>query len=331
MTRAPLQILAGAASLLLLSGCAGVQSALDPSGVEAQRVATLYLVMTVGAGIILAGVIALAAGAMFGGDGLRRLLSSEPFIVGAGLVFPAVTLAGLLSYGLLTFAPRSSAATDPEGAFATITGEMWWWRVAYHLPDGSRIESANELRIPVGIPVTLALETADVLHSFWVPNLAGKLDMIPGRTNFLTLTATEAGISRGQCAEYCGGAHAFMGLNVIAMPPEEFRSWLEAEAESAIVPSSPDLERGAQIFINTGCGACHEIRGTAAGGTIGPNLTHVGSRRSIGAATLTISADAFADWIENNQHIKPENRMPPFGILDDAELELLARYLESLE
>jgi cytochrome c oxidase subunit 2 len=286
--------------------------------------------MTIGAGIILAGVIAVGAGAIFGGDRLRQLLSRETLIVGGGLVFPTVTLAGLLTYGLVTFAARGEAAGQQD-AFASITGEQWWWRVTYRLPDGSRIESANELRIPVGTPVTLALETADVIHSFWAPNLAGKLDMIPGRTNVLTLTATKPGISRGQCAEYCGGAHAFMGFNVIAMPPEEFRVWLQAEAGSAIVPSSPDLQRGAQIFIDTGCGACHSIRGTAANGTIGPNLTHVGSRRSIGAATLTTSPAAFAHWIKNNQHIKPENRMPPFAILQEAELALLAHYLDSLE
>ncbi len=330
MTRVVLRAVAGAAALLLLAGCAGVQSALDPSGVEAQRVETLYWVMTIGAGIILAGVMALGAGAIFGGERLRRLLSRETLIVGGGLVFPTVTLAGLLAYGLITFAARG-AATDAQGVFATITGEQWWWRVAYHLPDGSRIESANELRIPVGTPVALGLETADVLHSFWVPSLAGKLDMIPGRTNVLTITATEPGIRRGQCAEYCGGAHAFMGLNVIAMTPDEFEVWLGAEAGPAIAPGSPELQRGAQIFIDTGCGACHAIRGTAAEGTIGPNLTHVGSRTSIAAATLTTSPEAFADWIENNQHIKPENKMPPFGILGDADLALLARYLDSLE
>jgi cytochrome c oxidase subunit II len=329
MTRIALHIAAGAAALLL-AGCAGVQSALDGSGVEAQRVETLYWVMTIGAGIILAGVMALGAAAIFGGERLRGLLSRETLIVGGGLVFPTVTLAGLLAYGLITFAARG-AASDPRDVFATITGEQWWWRVAYHLPDGSRVESANELRIPVGTPVALGLETADVLHSFWVPSLAGKLDMIPGRTNVLTITATEPGISRGQCAEYCGGAHALMGLNVIAMAPDEFQAWLGAEAGSAIAPGSPELQRGAQIFIDTGCGACHTIRGTAAEGTIGPNLTHVGGRSTIAAATLTTSPEAFADWIENNQHIKPENKMPPFGILGAADLALLARYLDSLE
>jgi cytochrome c oxidase subunit 2 len=330
MRRTALQLSVGAALLLPLSGCAGVQSVLDPAGVEAEQVETLYWVMTIGAGIILAAVIALGAAAIFGGERLRRLLSRETFIVGGGLVFPTVTLAGLLTYGLVTFAARG-AATAPQDAFATITGELWWWRVTYHLPDGSRVESANELRVPVGAPVALALETADVIHSFWVPSLAGKLDMIPGRTNVLTLTATKPGISRGQCAEYCGGAHAFMGLNVIAMPTEEFQVWLQAEAAPAPAPSASDMQKGAQIFIDTGCGACHTIRGTAADGTIGPNLTHVGSRRSIGAATLSTSPEAFAHWIENNQHIKPENRMPPFGILQDTELALLAHYLDSLE
>jgi cytochrome c oxidase subunit 2 len=316
-------------ALLVLTGCSGVQSALDPAGVEAERIRTLFVVMTAGSVVIMAAVIVLALAAIFGGERVRRVLSRQDFIVAGGLAFPVVTLAGLLAYGLIVFAARG-AGGEPAERFATVTGEQWWWRIAYQLPDGSRIESANELRIPLNVPVTLALETADVIHSFWAPNLAGKLDMIPGRTNYLTLAATKPGISRGQCAEYCGGAHALMAFDVIAMPQAEFDAWLQAEARPAAASGDPDLE-GARLFVAAGCGACHTVRGTAARGTIGPDLTHVGSRRSIAAGTLAASAEAFADWIRHNQHIKPENRMPPFHILEDAELALLARYLDSLE
>jgi cytochrome c oxidase subunit II len=316
---------------LVLAACSSEQSALSPSGEEAERVNTLFWVMTIGGTLIMAGVMALAAVAIFGSDGLRSRLARERLVIGGGVVFPAVTLTALLAYGLVVFVTRESAAESADEAFARITGEQWWWRVAYQLADGSSFESANELRVPVGTPVALALETADVLHSFWVPNLAGKLDMVPGRTNVLTINATKAGVSRGQCAEYCGGAHAFMGFHVVAMPPAEFDAWLAAEAGPAVEPSSPELQRGAELFIETGCGACHTIRGTAAVGTIGPDLTHVGGRRWIAAATLPSTAEAFANWIRNNQHIKPENKMPPFGILEEAELALLAHYLESLK
>jgi cytochrome c oxidase subunit II len=316
---------------LVLSACSSEQSALHPTGDEAERVHTLFWVMTIGGTVIMVGVMALAAVAVLGSDRVRNWLARERLIIGGGLVFPVVTLTALLAYGLILLASRESAAESTEQAFAKITGEQWWWRIVYQLADGSRIDSANELRVPVGTPVALALETADVLHSFWVPNLAGKLDMVPGRTNLLTINATKPGVSRGQCAEYCGGAHAFMSFHVVAMPRAEFDAWLAAEAGPAVQPSSPELQRGAELFIATGCGACHTIRGTAATGTIGPDLTHVGGRRWIAAATLPSTAEAFANWIRNNQHIKPENKMPPFDILEDAELALLARYLESLE
>jgi cytochrome c oxidase subunit II len=320
-----------AVAVVMLAACSSEQSALSPSGDEAERVSTLFWVMTIGGTVIMVGVVALAAVAVFASDRVRGWLAREPLVIGGGLVFPAVTLTALLAYGLTLLASRESVADTADEAFATITGEQWWWRIVYMLADGSRVETANELRVPVGTPVALALETADVLHSFWVPNLAGKLDMVPGRTNVLTINATKPGVSRGQCAEYCGGAHAFMAFHVVAMPPAEFDAWLAAEAGPAVQPGSPELQRGAELFIETGCGACHTIRGTAAAGAIGPDLTHVGGRRWIAAATLPSTAEAIANWIRNNQHIKPENKMPPFDILSDADLALLARYLESLE
>jgi cytochrome c oxidase subunit 2 len=168
----------------------------------------------------------------------------------------------------------------------TVTGHQWWWRVVYESPDGTRFESANEVRIPTGRGTAIDLVGADVIHSFWVPNLAGKVDMIPGRTNTLTLQADRAGISRGQCAEYCGGAHALMAFNVVAMEPDDFETWLAAEAAPARTPETPGEEEGLALFLSHGCGACHAIRGTEADGTIGPDLTHVGSRTSLAAGIL---------------------------------------------
>ncbi|HZB57399.1 MAG TPA: c-type cytochrome, partial [Reyranella sp.] len=246
---------------------------------------------------------------------------------GAGVVFPTVSLLLLLAYGLSAMGSRTGPA-DAAALRITVVGEQWWWRVIYHLPDGTDIESANELVIPVGERVALSLQTADVIHSFWVPNLAGKVDMIPGRTNRLTLQATEAGVSRGQCAEYCGGAHALMSFHVDARERPAFEEWLRAESRPAVQTDG----EGARLFVASGCGACHRIRGLAsADGRIGPDLTHVASRRSLAAATLTNDATAFAAWIRDNQHIKPGNRMPPYRVLTDGELRMLAQFLDALQ
>jgi cytochrome c oxidase subunit 2 len=314
---------------LATSGCSTSQSALFPLGQEAEQIALLFWGMTAFCTVVLLGVAVAAGIAILGGPRSRGWLSRDRFIVWAGLIVPAASLAVLLAIGLTVMASRASAEGDPRAMRAAIIGEQWWWRVIYTLPDGRRIESANELRIPVGAPISLELATADVIHSFWVPNLAGKLDMIPGRTNVLTLTATQPGISRGQCAEYCGGAHALMSFHVVSLEAAEYQAWLDREASAADI--GDDQRDGARIFADAGCGACHAVRGTAAAGVIGPDLTHVGSRMSIAAATLPNDAEAFARWIADNQHIKPGNRMPPYGILTDAELASLANYLESLK
>lgn len=317
--------------VLVLTGCTGMQSAMNPAGEEAEQVSWLLWGMTGFLGLVFVFVLVATGVALMGSERLRLRMARDSFILGLGLVFPAVALTVIFFFGLSVQAERAWPDGRVPALTATITGEQWWWRVVYEGPDGARIASANELRIPVGESVRLNLETADVIHSFWVPNLAGKLDMIPGRTNVMTLTATKPGTYRGQCAEYCGGAHALMSFHVVALPPDDFAAWQAAEAGPAVMPVTPELERGAQIFAEIGCGACHTVRGTGADGTIGPDLTHVGSRLSLAAATLPNNAEAFARWIRDNQHIKPENKMPAYDILSEQELTLLAHYLESLE
>lgn len=316
---------------VLQVGCSPQQSAMAPSGAEAERTNLLFWVMTTGGGIIFAGVLLIAALAILGGPGLRHRLSQEVFVKGAGIVFPVVVLTALLVYGLGIL--RAGHAPDlQQGTHRiAISGEQWWWRITYTDASGRSFASANELHLPVGEPVSLMLTSPDVIHSFWAPQLAGKLDMIPGRTNVLTVTATEEGISRGQCAEYCGGAHAFMSFHVVAHDPADYADWLAAEAGPAQQPGTAAARRGAALFLASGCGGCHTVRGTAADGAIGPDLTHVGARHSLAAATLPNSAAAFADWIVNNQHIKPENQMPPYGIFSETDLADLASYLEGLD
>jgi cytochrome c oxidase subunit 2 len=315
---------------LALAGCDGVQSSLAPQGPEAARVFILFLVLTVGGAVILIGVIALTAIGLFARPRWRERLGNETLVIGLGLLFPIITLTALLAYGLTMTGATLHPPMPGAPLRVSVVGEQWWWRVVYR--DGGRsIESANELRLPVDRPVEIELGSADVIHSFWVPKLAGKLDMIPGRTTKLRLSVTTPGVSRGQCAEYCGGAHALMAFYVVALPPPEFEDWLAREASPAMAAASPEAMAGELLFMSHGCGACHRVRGTAAVGSIGPDLTHVGSRMSLAAATLPNDAAAFARWIVDNQHVKPQNRMPAFRIFSETELRALSVYLANLK
>jgi cytochrome c oxidase subunit 2 len=314
-----------------LAGCGGIQSALNPQGIEAGEVSTLFWTVTGVAVFVTLLVTVLLALAIHGPARVRRVIAAHEVIVVGGIAFPVVVLSLLLVYGLVVMQAGAARSSAADGDVVTITGKQWWWRVAYTLPDGRRLVSANELRLPVGEAVELRLETEDVIHSFWAPRLGGKLDMIPGRTNVLTVEATTAGLSRAQCAEYCGGAHALMAMYVVAMEPADYAAWLAAEARPAEEPGDAVARRGRDVFTENGCGACHTIRGTEAAGIVGPDLTHVGSRHSLAAGTLPNDADAFARWIADNQHIEPDNLMPPFGALDPADLRALAFYLDGLE
>jgi cytochrome c oxidase subunit 2 len=183
----------------------------------------------------------------------------------------------------------------------------------------------------VGRPVEFLLTTADVIHSFWAPSLGGKLDMIPGRENRLVLEASRAGIYRGQCAEYCGGPHALMAFDVVAHEPAEFDRWLATQVRPAAAPADDTRRRGLEVFMQSGCAACHTIRGTEAAGLIGPDLTHVGSRLSLAAATLPNNPGALSAWVAHAQAIKPGVFMPSFEILSGPELTALSAYLEGLK
>ena len=316
---------------MVVGACSDVQSVMTPKGVQADRLTELSWVLFVGGTIIFLVVMALAAAALSRRDGIRAYLRREQAVIWGGLVFPTVTLTVLLIYGLLV--TRAGALSIGSGVSLRVhvAGELWWWRVTYTAPDGQRIESANELRIPVGRTVEIALTSDNVIHSFWVPSLAGKLDVIPGRTNVLHLSASEPGTSRGQCAEYCGGPHALMSFYVVAMPQAAFDAWLARESGAARTFDDASRLEGQRLFLASGCGACHTVRGTPANGRIGPDLTHVGSRQSLAAATLPNDEASFMRWIRDSHEVKPQNLMPPYEIFDDAALAALAAYLSSLE
>jgi cytochrome c oxidase subunit II len=315
---------------VLLSACKNLPAALDPHGSNAQQTAHIAWILIGGGALIFAFVMALAAYALFASQPRHAWLSGRAFVVSAGIVFPIITLTAVLVFTLNVW---GSLARENDASPITIevTAEMWWWRIRYIDANGSILaDTANEVHIPVGRLVQLSLRSADVLHSFWVPQLAGKLDMIPGRTNVLRLRADSVGVFRGQCAEYCGAQHAKMAFYVVARTAPEFDAWLTAQRLPAKMPRTPTLVQGMGLF-HTHCGLCHSVRGTTSVGQFGPDLTHLSSRRSIAAGTLPNNAGALAAWIAASQHIKPENRMPSFGRFLGEELNALASYLESLE
>jgi cytochrome c oxidase subunit 2 len=317
---------------LLPAGCSDVQSVLAPVGPDAARIWQLGVWMTIGAVVVLAIVCAATWIALRGSEAARRKLAGDGAIIGWGIVFPAVTLTVLLVCGVwvMRASMAPAAATAPQLRIE-VSGELWWWRIAYLDPQGNRIPGANEIRLPVGREVEFILTSPDVIHSFWIPNLSGKLDMIPGRTNRLRVRADHPGVYRGQCAEYCGGAHARMALEVVALPEAAFDAWLATAARPAAEPSAPQAQHGRDLLLTAGCGSCHTVRGTPANGVIGPDLTLLGERRMIAAATLPTTPMHLAHFIENSQELKPGNRMPPFRIFKPDELEAVAIYLAGLK
>jgi cytochrome c oxidase subunit 2 len=314
---------------LIVAGCSGPQSALDPAGESGARLADLFWLLTFGALAIWAAAVALWLwGVYFArrplGPGRRRLL-----LIGGGVVVPTVLLAAVLSYSLAMLPELLEPA--PEGSLRIeVVGYQWWWRVTYIPPTGEPVESANEVRLPVGQPVRLDLESRDVIHSFWIPPLGGKMDMIPGRRNTLSLLPNETGTFRGACAEYCGSSHALMALAVVVMESADFEAWLEAERAPAGVAEGSEQQVGAEVFLASGCGACHAVRGTPADGTVGPDLTHVGGRLTIGAGTLPTTRESLRLFVAETEQVKPGVLMPSFGMLPDADLSAIAAYLESL-
>lgn len=300
---------------------------LDPAGPFAGPVAMVAWVLFVMAAVVMVVVLAALGIALFGPRRWRRRVAGERLVWIGGLVFPVVVLTGLLVYGLGVTARISDAPRVGEMR-VRVTGEMWWWRVAY-LDDQGReiVQDANEVHIPAGRPIVLELESADVIHSVWIPRLGGKTDMIPGRRNFMRIQADQPGVYAGQCAEYCGGPHALMGLVVVAHGPADFAAWRARQASPAALSTMP----GAAVFTASGCGACHTIRGTEANGLAGPDLTHVGSRQTLGAGILPNNQGTMAGWIADSQGLKPGNRMPSYPVLTGQELRDVAAYLDSLK
>jgi cytochrome c oxidase subunit II len=255
------------------------------------------------------------------GEGLR-------WIVIGGIVVPSLVLVVVL---VLAVATQAAIAT-PAGAALTVrvTGRQWWWEVRYLDRSPSLITTtANEIHIPVGRPVRLEVVSGDVIHSFWIPELAGKTDLIPGQENVMWLQADRPGVYHGQCAEYCGLQHAKMAMEVVAEPPAAFARWLERQRAPAATPAGNGAAAGARVFATTACALCHTVRGTMAGGRLGPDLTHLAGRRTIAAGTVANTRGNLLGWIENPQAFKPGTLMPAVP-LAGRQLDDLTTYLQSL-
>jgi cytochrome c oxidase, subunit II len=332
---------------LLLSGIAfAAQNALDPAGPLAGRINSLTRVMIYLLSAIFIIVMIVLAIAAF-----RRQRHTTPEPEPHNAVIPpqhdreqrlsrTVTAGVLLSVAILfvllvsSFLIGHKVFTSPDRSNALIievNGRQWWWDVRYDHPVPSQIvTTANEIHIPVGRPVVLRLGSNDVIHSFWVPNLHGKMDMIPGRTQEFALQADRPGVFRGQCAEYCGHQHAHMALLVIAEPEDQFNAWYQAQLQPAPAPSTASQINGQKVFLSKPCVMCHRIQGTDAGGRLGPDLTHVASRQTIAAGTLNNSREHLSQWIQNSQDVKPGNRMPPIPV-NGNDLNSLLDYVQSLK
>lgn len=319
----------------LVSGCSGIQSALDPRGPQAARIAAEWWLLFWVSTAVFVAVAGLLLYAVFRARRGELTDVAEVEGGGRGIVIGGTVLTVLILFVLLINSVSTGRAisTFPEGNPLTIEviGYMWWWEVRYLDEDPSQIvTTANEIHIPVGQPVVVHLISRDVIHSFWVPNLHGKIDLVPGQENRLWLQADEPGIFRGQCAEFCGLQHALMAFLVVAQPLEEFNAWREQQLQAATPPTDPTQVRGQEVFFAAGCALCHTVRGTRALSAFGPDLTHLISRRTLAAATIPNTRGNLAAWIVDPQHVKPGNLMPP-TILNPEDLQALLAYLDSLD
>jgi cytochrome c oxidase subunit 2 len=315
---------------IVASGCGGEQTTLDPASNAGSEISSLWWAMLAGGAAVTVVVVLLVFVAVLRrrGEGVGGWTPGTVFVAVAGVGIPLVVLAALFAATLAVLPETAPAVSKARNGELTVevTGRQWFWDVEY---PTAGVRTANELHIPVGVPVTIEARTADVIHSFWVPQLNRKIDMIPGQTNRLTLEADRAGVFRGQCSEFCGLQHANMAFRVVAEEPGRFQAWLAAQARPAVRPASARLEEGQQVFLGSACVYCHRIAGTNATGTIGPDLTHLASRRGLAAETTPNSRGYLAGWILDPQHLKPGNKMPGTD-LDGGQLQVLLDYLESL-
>ncbi|MGH7523694.1 MAG: cytochrome c oxidase subunit II [Gemmatimonadales bacterium] len=318
---------------LLLAGCHGVLSTLDPATPESSRLAELTRILVLVAAIVFVAVVVILMAAIRRHRGEAQSIdlanvSSRPVLVGGAIVPSAILLATFIAaLGAMREYPmdRSRAITF------RVIGHQWWWDVEYLDASGNIVfHTANEIHVPVGRPVRVILNSADVIHSFWVPALHGKIDLIPGDTNEVRFTASRPGVYRGECAEFCGLQHAHMGFMVVADDSASFEAWAARERSDAVAPDDSASRDGMLAVTGGPCAACHTIRGTAARGAIGPDLTHIGSRQTLAAGLLPNNAASMEAWITDAERLKPGTTMPSLREFSGSQLREMAAYLRQL-
>jgi cytochrome c oxidase subunit II len=324
------------APLVLLTACAGQQSALNPTTPQARNLAHLSWWLFGGATVVTLGVLATLAIAMWIASGKRPERPRDQkfslhMVVYGGVVLPVLVTVALL-YADALLGRESPGSRPPENAVRVeVIGHRWWWEVHYLDARGNRIATlANEMYVPLGRPVRVDLKASDVIHSFWAPNLQGKKDMVPGRTHLSWFTVEQEGIYRGQCAEFCGLQHAKMAFYIVAVPEQRFGEWLAQQAAPAREPASELARRGQEVFESAACIMCHAVRGTTAMGQVAPDLTHIASRQSLAAGAMANRRGQMAAWIVDPQQIKPGALMPATALAGE-DLQALLAYLDSLQ
>ncbi|PCD03157.1 cytochrome c oxidase subunit II [Sphingomonas spermidinifaciens] len=311
--------------LAFLSGCNRHQSALATFGAEAEGIRTITIALVVGAVFIIAIMVGIYWRAVRAPEGQLTHKQGMRLVLWLGGIGPTILLTVILIFALPAMRPR---VTAPGDLTIHVEGEQFWWRVGYERPGGGVLVAANEVRVPVGRTVAFELTGRDVIHSFWIPGLAGKMDMIPGRTNSLVARADKPGRYRGVCTEFCGLSHALMAFDVIAMEPAAFYAWLADQSRPA---AGARQGQGAQLFAANGCGGCHAIRGTEHDARIGPDLSRYGDRLTLGAGILPPTIERTADFIRAPQDAKPGVRMPAYPQLSHQEARAIAVYLKGLK
>lgn len=320
--------------IAIASGCSGIQSALNAHGAPAIHVEHLIIGTVVLCTVTWLLVMMVLGWALLrtrrrAGAGGVPSEKSLTMTVGVAVAATVATIAGLTIASYYT--TRRIGVPDGGSLTITVKAQQWWWQASYIASDATPdFQTANEIHIPVGQDVHLKLESADVIHSFWVPSLAGKQDLVPGRSNSLLLRAEKPGVYRGQCAEFCGLQHSHMAVLVIAETSADYERWAAVQRNDAPAPANADVAAGQAVFLAKPCAACHTVRGTTANGTTGPDLTHIGSRRTIAAGLLDNTRGSLAAWIADPQTLKPGNNMPmvPLG---SVELRNVSAYMESLK
>lgn len=323
--------------LLCMAACKGVQTTLDPAADQSVQSDLVWRAMLAVCGFMYVLTMAFLGWALWrswrnrpvdppaGQQQTERALGLG-LTAWAGLIVAGLSALVLISYGV----DRRLGQIGPDPIRVKVTASQWWWRIEYEGETPSRqVVTANELHLPAGRPAIIDLNSNDVIHSFWVPNLSGKEDLIPGRTNHLPITPRRLGVFRGECAEFCGLEHAKMAFKAMVDTPQQFEAWREAQLTPAPAPTDPQAAAGEQVFMTHGCATCHRIDGTEAGATLGPDLTHLASRTTLAAGMLPNTPTALRDWIADPQKIKDGALMPKVP-LSETDRSRLVAYLETL-